>query len=202
MRFWPLRLSICVLLLLYTTFCAAADLDSAIRAYHQRNFTTAVKEFTELAEHGNYHAQLILGKMYMLGQGVPKNSEQAIKWFRASAIQGDSEAQFFLGAMYLLPEKNVGEGLKWLRLSAEQGDQDAQFLLGRAYLKGQKELPRDPVQGVKWLSLAAKGNKQFYQDELRSAERLMTADERTKANALAAAWKPKPWSSTTTLGNQ
>jgi len=181
-----------VLILLCTSFCAAADLESAKRAYHQRDFATAVKEFTELAEQGNDQAQLILGKMYMLGQGVPKDSDQAMKWFKAAAVQGESEAQFFLGAMYLLPQKDIGEGLKWLRLSAEQGDQDAQFLLGKAYMKGQKELPRDPVQGDMWLRLAAKDNKKYYQDELQVAERMMTAEERTKGNALATSWKAKP----------
>ena len=192
MRSWIHYSPFCILIIL---LCAgisfAADLESAKRAYHQRDFSTAVKEFTTLAEQGNWEAQLILGKMYMLGQGVPKDSDLAIKWFRAAAVQGDSEAQFFLGAMYLLPQKDVAEGLKWIRLSAEQGEQDAQFLLGKAYMKGQKELPRDPVQGDMWLRLAAKDNKQFYQDELNSAERLMSPDQRAKAKELAAVWKPK-----------
>jgi hypothetical protein len=41
-----------------------------------------------------------------------------------------------------------------------------------------------------WLRLAAKENKQFYQDELQSAERQMTADQVEKAKALADEWKP------------
>lgn len=180
------------LVLFSASFSLAADLESAKRAYHERDFPTATKEFTLLAQQGNWEAQLILGKMYMLGQGVPKDPDLAIKWFRAAAEQGDSEAEFFLGAMYLLPQKDISEGLKWLRLSADQGDQDAQFLLGKAYMKGQKELPRDPVQGDMWLRLAAKNNKQFYQDELNSAERLMTPEQRAQGKELAALWKPKP----------
>ena len=179
------------IVLLCAGFCAGADLESAKRAYHERDFPTAVKEFTVLADQGNWEAQLILGKMYMLGQGVPKDSELAIKWFRAAATQGDSEAQFFLGSMYLLPQKNIGEGLKWLRLSADQGEQDAQFLLGKAYMNGQKELRRDPVQGYMWLRLAARDNKQYYQDELNGAEREMSADQIAKGKELAAVWKPK-----------
>jgi|SRR5579864_1313317 len=180
-----------LIFLLCAGFCAGADLKSAKRAYHERDFPTAIKEFTVLADQGNWEAQLILGKMCMLGQGVPKDSELAIKWFRAAAMQGDSEAQFFLGSMYLLPQKDIGEGLKWLRLSADQGEQDAQFLLGKAYMKGQKELPRDPVQGYMWLRLAAKDNKQYYQDELNGAERGMTADQIAKGKEMAALWKPK-----------
>lgn len=180
-------------------FSVAADLDSAKRAYHQQDYATAMKEFSTLAEQGNSEAQLIVGKMYMMGQGVEMNRDQAMKWLKASAMQGNAEAEFFLGSMYLLPQKDIGEGVKWLRLSAEQGMQDAQYLLGKAYLTGAKELKRDPVQSDMWLRLAARENKDFYQDELKGAESEMTAEQIAKGKELAAAWEPK---STTGAGNQ
>src|SRR5215471_2494400 len=182
--------SCAVMVLLCTGFSVSADIESAKRAYHQRDFPTAIKEFTVLAKQGNWEAQLILGKMYMLGQGVPKDSDLAIKWFRAAAVQGDSEAQFFLGAMYLLPQKDIAEGLKWLRLSADQGTQDAQFLLGMAYLKGQN-FAHDAVQADMWLRLAAAHGGEFYQSQLAEAERQMTPDQIAQAKALVAAWQPK-----------
>lgn len=191
MRLRLRHFSFCVLAtLLCAGFSLGANLDDAKRAYHQRDYATAVKEFTGLAEQGNWEAQLILGKMYMLGQGVATDSDLAIKWFKAAAVQGDSEAEFFLGSLYLLPQKDVSEGLKWLRLSADQGEQDAQLLLGKAYMKGDKVLPRDPIQGEMWLRLAAKDNKDFYQDALHEAERQMTADQIAKGKELAAVWKP------------
>ena len=82
------------------------------------------------------------------------------------------------------------QGITWLLLSAEQGMQDAQYLLGKSYLQGNDTLPRDPVQGLKWLRLAARENQLSYQNELRAAEREMTADQIAKANALAAVWRP------------
>src|SRR5262245_29442695 len=107
----------------------AADLESGKRAYDQKDYATAFKEFTLLADNGQAEAQLYLGRMYMMGQGVLKDSKKAIKWFKASAYQGNADAQFFLGSIYLLPQTDVAEGLKWLRLSAEQGNKDAQYLL-------------------------------------------------------------------------
>jgi GH24 family phage-related lysozyme (muramidase) len=65
-------------------------------------------------------------------------------------------------------------------------------LLGKAYMQGAEQLPRDPVQGGMWLRLAAKENKQFYLDELHSAERQMTPAQVGRATALADEWKPKP----------
>jgi TPR repeat protein len=141
-----------------------------------------------VAEQGNAEAQLIVGKMYMIGQGVPVDADQAMKWYRAAADQGNADAQFFLGSMYLLPQKNIEEGLKWLKLSAQQGMQDAQFLLGMAYLKGEN-FTHDLVQAYMWLQLAAEHGGDFYQSQLNEAAKQMTPDQIAKGKALAAEWK-------------
>src|SRR5215831_603246 len=155
--------------LLCAGLCPAADLATAKRAYAQKDYDTAFKELTPLAEQGNAGAEFLLGKMYWSGQGVLKDSGQALKWLKLSATQGNADAQFFVGSYYLLPQTDVAEGLNWLRLSAQQGDQDAQLLLGKTYMQGARELPRDPVQAEMWLWLAAKDNLPFYQSELAAA---------------------------------
>jgi len=192
MRYWSLRLSFCVFtVLLYTGLCSAADLKSGKEAYEKRDYATAFKEFTPLAEQGNAEAQVNLGKMYLRGQGVLTDPDQAIKWFKASAAQDNADAQFFLGSIYLLPRTDIAQGLKLLRLSAEQGNQDAQLLLGKTYMEGVGELRPDPVKADMWLRLAADKNLEFYQNELRAAERQMNAAQIAKGKALAEAWKPK-----------
>jgi len=169
----------------------AADFKSAERAYKQKDYATAMREFAPAAKQGNAEAEVYLGRMYLLGQGVPQDREEAIKWFKASADQGNADAQFFLGTIYLLPHKDVAQGLMWMRLSAEQGNQDAQLLLGQSYMQGLKELPRDMVQADMWMRLAAKGNLPFYELQAEGAEREMSSADIKKAKALAAAWKPK-----------
>src|SRR5262252_10703522 len=192
MSSWLRRFLLCTSsVLLCASFSAPADLASAKRAYQEKDYATAFKELTPLAEKGNADAQFILAKMYWMGQGVLKDPEQAMKLFKASAVQGNADAQFFLGSIYLLPHTDITEGVKWLRLSAEQGNQDAQWMLGKAYLQGDKELPRDPVQAAMWLRLAARDNLEFYENALRTAEREISPAEIAKGKALAAAWKPK-----------
>ena len=191
-----LQASLCVSMVgLSGGLLAGADLTSAKRNYQIKNYDAALKESTPLAEDGNGEAQVLLGRMYMMGQGVNQDRDRAMKWFKAAAVQGNADAQFFLGSIYLLPQQNVGEGLKWLRLSADQGMQDAQYLLGKTYLQGIKDAPQDLVQAAMWLLLAAKGNTEFYQNELRSAEGRLTADQLAKAKSLAAEWKPRRSSS-------
>lgn len=177
-------------------FCAglsvATDLAAGKKAYEQRDFATAFKEFSPPAEQGDAEAQFLLGRMYLKGEGVLKDTNRALKLFTASATQGNADAQFFLGSYSVLTHLDIAQGLKWLRFSAEQGNQDAQLLLGKSYMEGNRELPRDPVQGEMWLTLAAKDNLPFYQSELAAAESHISQDQIAKGKALAAAWKPKP----------
>lgn len=193
MSFWVRRGCLCAFAVLFgVRLAAAADLAMAEHAYKQKDYATALKEFSPAADQGNATAQLYLGRMYMLGQGVHADREQAIKWFKASGNQGNADAQFFLGTIYLLPRKDIAQGLMWMRLSAEQGNQDAQLLLGQTYMQGGiKELPQDPVQADKWLRLAAKNNLPFYQLQLQTAERQMNAAQITQGKALAESFKPQ-----------
>ena len=186
-QFW-----LCVLVILLSAGrLAAADLVTAQRAYQQKDYATALMEATPLAGRGNPEAQLLLARMFLMGQGVSRDPDQAMKWFRAAASQGNADAQFFMGSYYLLPRRDIPEGMKWLRLSAEQGNQDAQLLLGKAYAEGLPEIQHDPVQGEMWLRLAAQGNLPFYASQLAAAERGMSPEDIERGKALAAAWKPK-----------
>ncbi|PYN59029.1 MAG: sel1 repeat family protein [Candidatus Rokuibacteriota bacterium] len=167
---------------------AGADLESAQHAYQ----ATALQDATALAEQGQAEAQVVLGRMYLTGRGVPKDPDTALKWFKAAAVQGNADGAFLLGAMYFLPRSDIPEGLRWVRLAAEQGNQDAQLLLGQTCMEGLPGLPRDPVQGGMWLRLAAKDNLPFYAAQLAAAERVMSPEQRAQSKALAAAWQPQP----------
>src|SRR5260370_9528723 len=158
MRFHLYRFFLCTFcafgFVLSSGYVCGADFQAGKRAYEQRDFATAMKELAALARQGNADAQLFLGKMYMSGQGVPKDADLAVKWFKAAADEGNAEGQFFLGAMYLLPAKDIPQGLKSLRLSAQQGRPDAQLIVEMAYLNG-REAPHDLVEADMWLELAA-----------------------------------------------
>lgn len=187
---WRPFLLFIFVLVVSSTSLHGADLQAGRNAYERKDYANAIKELRPLAKGGNVDAQLLLGKMYMLGQGVPHDADLALKWFRAAADQGNAQAEFFLGAMYLLPAKDIPQGLKWLRLSAEQGTADAQLLVGMAYVKG-SDVPHDLVQGDMWLHLAAAQGDKFAISQYERAERQMTPDEIEKARTLTEAWRPR-----------
>ena len=43
-----------------------------------------------LAEQGDAEAQVILGYLYAVGDGIPENDAEAIKWFLLAAEQGNA----------------------------------------------------------------------------------------------------------------
>lgn len=193
MHSWVQRLLPCGLAgLILAGSAASADLATARKALESKDYVAAFKELTPLAKQGNPEAQVLLGRMYLMGYGVLKDAQEAHRWFASAAVQGDASAEFFLGAPSVLHHTNIPNGLTLLQLSAEQGNQDAQLLLGRTYLQGiEPAVPRDPVKAEMWLTLAAKDNLPFYKGELETADKQMSAEEAAKGKALAAAWKPK-----------
>jgi uncharacterized protein len=78
----------------------SADFQKGLDAYKKKDYATALREWTPLAEQGNAGVQYNLGNMYRQGLGVPQNYKTALKWYRLAAKQGVATAQSNLGVMY------------------------------------------------------------------------------------------------------
>ena len=70
----------------------------------------------------------MLGRMYDIGEGVPKDYAEAVIWFRRAAEQGYAVAQFVLGLMYAngdgVPKDDV-QAYAWFNVSGAAGHQQA-----------------------------------------------------------------------------
>jgi uncharacterized protein len=151
-------------------------LKDAKDAYEKKDYKTAYKLFSPLAELGHDEAQLALGMIFENGQGVGAFDREASKWYRLAAEQGNAKAQFLLGLMYTsgqgdpleggggIPE-DYKEAVEWYRLAAEQGHVSAQSNLGFLY-KYRDEVPKDLKEAVKWFRLAAEQGDVHAQLEL------------------------------------
>ncbi|HEV2495402.1 MAG TPA: tetratricopeptide repeat protein [Terriglobia bacterium] len=177
-----------VVLLFVIVIPVRADLRGGKQAYEHGDYATALKELRPLADQGNAEAQALLGLMYNLGRGVPRDYVQAEKWYRAAADQGNAQAECQLGSMYL--KKDPTRALKLLKLSAEQGFSDSYLIIGLAYMS-LKDVPRDLVEADMWLNLAAAHDDPLGASQRARCESQMTPNQVAKARALAAAWKPK-----------
>ena len=83
----------------------------------------AAKWYRLAADQGHAEAQLNLGSMYNMGEGVPQEYAEAAKWYLLAANQGNALAQGNLGLMYA-----NGDGVpqdfvlahKWINLAASR----------------------------------------------------------------------------------
>lgn len=81
--------------------------ETALKLYRQGKFNEALQGLIPMAQQGQSSAQELLGIMYRMGQGVPKNPELAFENMRKAAEDNKALAQHHLGVMYF-----TGEGVK------------------------------------------------------------------------------------------
>jgi len=116
-----------------------------------------IEKIITKAEQGDVYAQFVMGNIFSLGNGTPKDFKEALKWFSKAAEKGDAKAQYSLGRMYENGEgvpKDSTEAIKWFSKAAEQGVTMAQISMGRAFLLGSGVKKSDKVAAV-WLEKAA-----------------------------------------------
>ena len=143
------------------------DFQKGLTAYQSGDYTTALREWTALAEQGDARAQYNVGAMNNNGTGVPQDFKTAVKWFKLAAEQGRADAQSNLGVLYEMGfgiPKDLKTAVKLYRLAAEQGNAQGQASLGAKYALGQGVL-KDLVRGDMWLIIAeSNGSKQATTD--------------------------------------
>jgi TPR repeat protein len=170
-----------------------AGVGEGIAAYKERNYALALQEIVAPARAGNADAQHVLGLMYYMGRGVPRDYAQAFAWDYKAAVQGLPAAEYVIGAMYYtgnaVPQDQV-LAVSWFRKAAEHGHPDAQYALGLMYRYHVAGLPEDPVLAyMLWDRAAAKGHRNAGEQRAELA-RKMTEKQIQQAQCLSRRWQP------------
>ena len=102
----------------------AYSLSGVPSARVNRNVPRALDMFTYAAtEFGDPHAQYNLGRMYLDGDGVPKDARRGARWLRLAADKNHMESQALLGNLYFAGENGVQRqralGLMYLTMARE-----------------------------------------------------------------------------------
>lgn len=172
---------------------AQAGFPEGASAYKAKNYALALKEITPLARSGHADAQHLLGLMYYMGYGVPRDYKEAFGWHLKAAQQGKADAQYVVGAMYYtgnavpLDQKHAAS---WFRKAAERGNGEAQHALGLLYRYHAAGLSADPVIAYMLLNLAAANGNQNAVTQRAAIGKQMTQEQIDEAQALARNWKP------------
>ena len=122
----------------------------------------------------------------------------AVQEFKALAESGNARAQYTLGVMYAKGfgfPKNYPEAIKWYRMGAEQGNALAQLNLGTMYGEG-RGIPRNYIIASMWWHLAAARGGKVAAKNLELVKKHMTVADVSRAQAMAAKWKPRKFQRT------
>ena len=166
---------------------ARADYDAGVKAYNNKDYKTALREFQREAEQGDPYAQQAIGLIYEKGRGVEVDLKQAARWYHLAADQNEPLAAVNLGILYR-DGKGVGQDFAkarhYLTIGAMQDDPAGQNALGALYANGQG-VARNDVEAYAWFLLAAGEGG----DEELAPKNLKLLQGRMSESQLAAAEK-------------
>ena len=98
----------------------------------QKRMEKTVSCYEKAAVQGNNYAAYRLGRMYLEGTDVPKDTAKAVEYLTNAAQEGNQYAQYTLGKLYLAGAdvgQDRGQAYRWFWESALQGNEYAQFFL-------------------------------------------------------------------------
>ncbi len=119
----------CIVVVTSGAALANSALEKARDLMEDNQFEEARIALTPLARSGNADAEELIGIMYAMGLGVPKDDRRAFEWYLRSSMKGHPGAQSGIGWYYEigrgLPAPDLVRAYMWYTLSAIGGDPDA-----------------------------------------------------------------------------
>jgi len=112
--------------------CLFAFFSAPLFAEMDLSDDAVMHELTEMAEHGNPEAQLMLGDWHFNGEHVERDIEKAASYYLSAAEQGLRRAQGIVGGLYYLGKgvvKDQNTARYWLEQAAGQDLKEAELLL-------------------------------------------------------------------------
>lgn len=133
MSFGRIRTLIAATALSLTVTPALAEIEEARDLMEASRFEEAMQALLPAARSGNADAEELIGVMYAMGLGVPRDDVRAFEWYLRSAMKGHPGAQSGIGWYYEVgrgvPEPDLVRAYLWYVLSAIGGDPDAAISL-------------------------------------------------------------------------
>lgn len=123
----------------------------ATMTYMAGNVTQAHQFFDRLARQGVPQAQTALGKMTLVGEGVPRHPGIAAIWFYKAAQTGDAEAQLMLANQLssgVGVTRDMEQAYLWARLAQERGDAPVSLAADEIIQVARAELPADALAAL------------------------------------------------------
>jgi uncharacterized protein len=129
-----------------------------VRAYQM--FDYAAKYF------GDRDAQYHVGRMYLDGQGVRKDTKQAARWLSHAAGKGQYQAQAVFGALLFRGEyvpRDAARGLMWLMLARDAASPDETWITDQYTAAWDQATPDERTRALdflkRWIEQSRSGRR-------------------------------------------
>lgn len=166
---------------------ALADLERGYEAWDKGDYTSAVREWRDLAARGNPDAQFNMAQAYRLGRGVEQNMAQAETLMAKAAAQGHIRAIDTYGLL-LFQNGRREEAIPYVISSAERGNPRAQYLLGIGHFNGDL-VAKDWVRAYALMTLSNAAGFEPAKAGIAQMDDFIPLEDRQKAQTLAATLK-------------
>lgn len=106
----------------------------------QSYYTKALEGFMALYDSEPRYCAYRIGRQYLYGQGIEKDTEKAVSYLQVAAGKEHSHAMYLLGGLYLQGggvERDVDAALEYYIEAAELDNPYAQYKLGQIYEQGE-----------------------------------------------------------------
>lgn len=176
MNFFRTTLLILLFSFVFPLFSSADQLEDANTAIRNEDFKEAYKLLLPLAEEKNAEARMLLGDLYVNGQGVEQDFNkglslimnaasqgfkparlQAFKLCVELANQGDLAAMYNVGYMCFQDwggEHDNDVCLRWIENAGKMGHEKSSKILARIYKEGMFGVTPDEEKSAYWNSMA------------------------------------------------
>lgn len=124
----------------------------------ERDPRSASEWLHNAATAGHSNAQLSLGQLYEVGDGVDRDLVKAVEWYIKAAEAGLPAGQSQLGILYASGtgvEQDTASAIKLYKKAAKRGDPLGQAALGAAYYNG-AGVRKSIIDGYIWTKLASR----------------------------------------------
>jgi len=164
-----------LLCLVFPVFSFAEPIDDAAAAVDAKDWEKAYELLTPLAAENNLLAKVLLGTMYIQGQGIDTDVNKGLAMIMDAATQGnqmarglaavyikelaesgDVKAMYNIGYMCLngwTGEIDPSQCIQWLEAAASRGHERSVKLLSSIYSKGKFGIPKDEKKAAQYSEL-------------------------------------------------
>jgi TPR repeat protein len=139
--------------------------------------------YRKAAQQGDPLAGWLAGRIYFLGNGVPRDPDAALKWLKLSADQNNAYGAYYLGR--LMADRDVTKAPKLYKIAADQGLPQAQYFYAKA-LKDGRGIAQDRMNAYVWFTVAADAGYADANADIGDLNRSdLTTDQISQARAKA-----------------